>query len=542
MKTLRPCAPRALAFFAALAFLASPSLAADYHVDAVHGSDANGGTSSLDAWRTLTHALATVPNPAPDTTHTIHVAPGVHDALLGEVFPLAMRPDLRVVGAGPESSVIDGGGAAVTLVAFDASCSGGACAHFDLDALLAGFTLRDAATGVGVGSDFYAVAGTLEDLVITGISGSGVVTGGGAMGGAAPVELVLRRVRVEAPGAHGLSMFHGGEGGGSEALLEDCVIADAGSDGVRLQNFGDTSSLSLQLVRSRVDLSGGHAVRVEYSNWSSINTSLEDSALLRSGGDGVWIDPDSGIGGFGNVCLERSTVAANAGAGLRLVHGGGAGDNCTRIINSIVAGNGDDLVEGAPASVVEIAWSCIEDGDYAGVNGTFAADPLFIDPVNGDFRLRYGSPCVDAGDPLVTSGVDLDGTPRPLDGDLDTVLRVDVGALELAPLAGGGEVPLGGTLALELFGPTGGTARLLAVRGTPLVSPDVTPFGLSYLDRTTLYRVTALPTAPGGMSFTRTLPNDPALAGQTFALQALVSTGGVPSQALSNVITVLVTP
>ncbi|MCA9432047.1 MAG: hypothetical protein KC940_16160, partial [Candidatus Omnitrophica bacterium] len=46
--------------------------------------------------------------------------------------------------------------------------------------------------------------------------------------------------------------------------------------------------------------------------------------------------------------------------------------------------------------------------------GNIDADPLFVDPKNGDYRLRYGSPCIDAGaeTDLMT---DLDGNPRPVD-------------------------------------------------------------------------------------------------------------------------------
>lgn len=39
--------------------------------------------------------------------------------------------------------------------------------------------------------------------------------------------------------------------------------------------------------------------------------------------------------------------------------------------------------------------------------GNIFADPMFVDPENGDLHLQYGSPCIDAGDPTI---LDVDGS------------------------------------------------------------------------------------------------------------------------------------
>jgi hypothetical protein len=57
---------------------------------------------------------------------------------------------------------------------------------------------------------------------------------------------------------------------------------------------------------------------------------------------------------------------------------------------------------------------CNVQGGYLGT-GNIDADPLFVDPDNGDLRLSPNSPCIDAGDNTdVPKGVlrDLDGNPR----------------------------------------------------------------------------------------------------------------------------------
>ncbi|MBR5591923.1 MAG: InlB B-repeat-containing protein [Kiritimatiellae bacterium] len=47
-----------------------------------------------------------------------------------------------------------------------------------------------------------------------------------------------------------------------------------------------------------------------------------------------------------------------------------------------------------------------------GANGNIWGDPLFVDPMNGDFRIVEGSPCVDAADSIVAPEVDYYGQPR----------------------------------------------------------------------------------------------------------------------------------
>jgi hypothetical protein len=58
--------------------------------------------------------------------------------------------------------------------------------------------------------------------------------------------------------------------------------------------------------------------------------------------------------------------------------------------------------------------------------GNINAEPLFVNAACGNFHLRPGSPCIDAGNSTAAAGVttDLDGDPR-IRGD-----AVDLGAFE----------------------------------------------------------------------------------------------------------------
>jgi hypothetical protein len=104
--------------------------------------------------------------------------------------------------------------------------------------------------------------------------------------------------------------------------------------------------------------------------------------------------------------------------------------------NCILWDGGDEIwISGGPT--IDITHSDVQ-GGWSGT-GNIDADPLFVDPDNGDFRLSTGSPCIDAGDNTAVPAditADLDGNPRFVD-DPNTVDTgygdspiVDMGAYE----------------------------------------------------------------------------------------------------------------
>ena len=71
-----------------------------------------------------------------------------------------------------------------------------------------------------------------------------------------------------------------------------------------------------------------------------------------------------------------------------------------------------------PSVAVDIASSCIENlatipGSILSGSDNIGQDPLFVDPAANDYRLMPSSPCIDAGDPITsTGGLDHEGDPR----------------------------------------------------------------------------------------------------------------------------------
>jgi hypothetical protein len=210
----------------------------------------------------------------------------------------------------------------------------------------------------------------------------------------------------------------------------------------------------------------------------------------------------------------RCTVGGNVGARAVTGIGGGiwvAGSSTVNIDGTIVAGN-----TSANASAPPDCAGTLTSGGYNDIGNTTGCtvvgdptgnllnvDPQYRDAANGDYSLADASPAVDASDPADQPLVpDVAGNPRILDGNLDRVMVVDMGAHELDPvhLAITGSATPGGTLTVDTTGKSGLVVLLFAASspGTFLAKP----FGVGFFDLASPWIVFPNGVVPNSTSFT----------------------------------------
>jgi len=357
---------------------AAPARADDFYVDAASGSDANPGTSWEAAWQTISHAVASVPPGA----HTVHIASGLYDAVLGETFPLVFCDDLTLAGEGEPRPVLDGGGAPA-IVSWTLEEVVG-CGHPVLENL----ALRNATVGVdvlGVNAGMDAtVRATLRDVDIADMGiGVRAVCENFAWLSVQELRVSLERVHLHHCGTalvgNTISLWEAPAH--TWVFITDSVVAENGTGLLGRDPDQLEDSVRIDVLRTRLVDNAGAAANC----WGGL-LHVADSVVARNGG---------GLGGAWPH-VRSSTIAANAGWGV-------SGHEHAVLVDSTVFGNGDDI-----GGDVEASYCDIGDGDFAGMDGNISADPRFWAPDFGDYRLKADSPCIDAGDPA--SPPDPDGS------------------------------------------------------------------------------------------------------------------------------------
>ncbi len=155
--------------------------------------------------------------------------------------------------------------------------------------------------------------------------------------------------------------------------------------------------------------------------------------------------------------------------------------------NSATEGSEITIMKFGGSEIFSISYSDVDGGKsslYAESGiiltwgpGMIDADPLFVDPANGDFHLTYPSPCKDTGDnTAVTELYDFEGDPRIAYG------TVDMGADEFyTHLYWTGDATPGGNVEVKIID-LPSTAPVVLWAGSGVLNPPMkTMFGDWYL-------------------------------------------------------------
>ena len=262
----------------------------------------------------------------------------------------------------------------------------------------------------------YVFGGTLvlHNCLLDGTAGGGTSKGGIIAKSTSTVAMTDCKVSNTA--GYGLNLVD------SDATLQLVDVNNNGSNGIMLQSSSGTHKLTLDQVTSSANAGNGVVVLggvldadrlITRGNTSTgmglalLNapgSTISNLLSVYNSGHGIQSNESSSTS---NVVITNATIAFNSG---KEVYVPVASKNTLKFRNSIIWDTSGTVADGG-----HYIYSDVASYLYPGT-GNKSQDPKFEDPSKAkmDFRLKAGSPCINAGNPTpawVTTK-DLDGNPR----------------------------------------------------------------------------------------------------------------------------------
>ncbi len=356
----------------------------------------------------------------------------------------------RNTAAGEGGGMFDVFGApAVTDCKFrgnSAGLHGGGILNYLSETVVAGCFFADnvAALGGGGGMHNFETTAAITGCTITGNTAGG---GGGVssmLGDTTISDCTFSRNRAIGPYSLGGGMANVM----SNLTMERCTFTRNSAEGFgggAYTDFIPATITGCTFEGNAAEIGGGVMEAMSFPH----PTSLIGCIFRGNSPDGLYSNT-------GQLLVANSVFHGQSDHGARLLLSTATVANCTfadngasaildeygygfgTVTNCVIRGDLSIL----PQSMLTVSYSDVE-GGWPGT-GNIDADPLFVDPAAGNFRLAPGSPCIDAGDNTAVPGgitTDLDGNPRFIDdpdtpdtGNGDPPI-VDMGAYE-SPGAG----------------------------------------------------------------------------------------------------------